>query len=88
MRLDKSISMRYQAIVKKEWVRQEIKQDYLDTKFSDMKIGANPAKTGKMMALDNRKNVFDGTLFDTQSLKNAEERSAKKGNKGNGLRLS
>jgi len=39
MRLDKSISKRYQMLIKKEFLRQEISTDYLDLKFNDVKVG-------------------------------------------------
>ena len=35
MRLDKSISKRYQMLIKKEFMRQEISTDYLDQKFNN-----------------------------------------------------
>jgi hypothetical protein len=45
MRLDKSISTRYQALIKKEFVRQEIDNDYLDQKFSDIQTVKKKNKT-------------------------------------------
>ena len=44
MRLDKSISKRYQMLIKKEFMRQEISTDYLDQKFNNDVVNAGAIK--------------------------------------------
>ena len=46
MRLDNSISKRYQMLIKKEFLRQEISTDYLDQKFNDAgTVGKKASRT-------------------------------------------